>query len=106
MRGAAEPSAAPQPTPRRRGRRKPARSWNELGTSIGARPLVRIAGGGDGYRRSAPFGSGSAEAKRHEFCRLARLHPHQNRALAVLLRSVERAAYVGRIGDLLARHFE
>src|SRR6516162_6939426 len=84
----------------------PAWSWNVLGTGIGARPRVRIAGGGDGYRRSAPSKSGSTEAHGHEFCGFAGLHSHQNRAFAVLLRSIERAAHIGRVGDLLARHFE
>src|SRR5215470_4942933 len=76
------------------------------GRAPGPSPLVRTAGGGDGCRRCAPFRSGLAEPQRNELRRVARFHPHQNGALAVLLRVLEGTADVGRIGNLLAADLE
>src|SRR5262249_20640333 len=50
--------------------------------------------------------SGLAETQRNELRRVARLHAHENRALAILLRVFERAADIGRIGNLLAADLE
>src|SRR5262249_23309893 len=44
--------------------------------------------------------------QRNELRRVARLHPHEDRTLAVLLRVLERTADVGRIGNLLAADLE
>src|SRR5262245_43576850 len=77
-----------------------------MGTGAGPVPLVRTAGGGDGCRRCAPIRSGLAEPQRNELRRVARLHPHENRTLAILLRVFERAADIGRIGNLLAADLE
>ncbi len=49
-----------------------------------------------------PIGSASAEPQRNKLRRIARLHPHEDRALAVLLRLVQAAAHVGGVGDPLA----
>ena len=56
---------APRPTPARRGRRMPV-GVRRMGTGDWPVPLVRTAGGGDGCRRYAPFGSGAAEPERDE----------------------------------------
>src|SRR6516225_5509398 len=77
-----------------------------MGTGAGPVPLVRTAGGGDGCRRCAPCRSSLAEPQRNELRRVARLHPHEDRTLAVLLRVLERTADVGRIGNLLAADLE
>ena len=53
-----------------------------------------------------PIRSGLAEPQRNELRRVARLHPHEDRTLAVLLRVFERAADIGRIGNLLAADLE
>src|SRR5262249_34718910 len=53
-----------------------------------------------------PIRSGLAEPQRNELRRVARLHAHENRALAILLRVFERAADLGRIGNLLAADLE
>ena len=53
-----------------------------------------------------PIRSGLAEPQRNELRRVARLHAHENRALAILLRVFERAADIGRIGNLLAADLE
>src|SRR6516162_7006734 len=76
------------------------------GRAPGPSPLVRTAGGGDGCRRCAPCRSSLAEPQRNELRRVARLHPHEDRTLAVLLRVLERTADVGRIGNLLAADLE
>src|SRR5690242_405464 len=49
---------------------------------------------------------GLAERHRDEVRCLARLDPHEDRALALLLRVLESAAYVRRIGNLLAADLE
>src|SRR5262249_18597697 len=69
-------------------------------------PPGRTPGGGGGGRRVRPIRSGLAEPQRNELRRVARLHPHEDRALAVLLRVLERTADVGRIGNLLAADLE
>src|SRR5215468_7807099 len=73
-----------------------------MGTGAGPVPLVRTAG----EPTVRPIRSGLAEPQRNELRRVARLHPHENRALAVLLRVFERAADIGRIGNLLAADLE
>src|SRR5262249_2913067 len=53
-----------------------------------------------------PIRTSLAEPQRNELRRVARLHPHEDRTLAVLLRVLERTADVGRIGNLLAADLE
>ena len=59
-------------------------------------PLVRTTGGGDGCRWYAPFRSGAAEPHGDELGRVARLHAHQDRAFAFLLRIANQGTDVGR----------
>ena len=82
--------ATPRLTPSRRGRRMPGRRYRWGRAACAPVPLVRTTGGGDGCRRHAPFGSGSAEPYRDELRALARLHADQHGALAVLLRIADR----------------
>src|SRR5262249_15481405 len=75
----------------------------------GARPRPpgwRTRRGGRRMPTVRPIRSGLAEPQRNELRRVARLHPHENRALAILLRVFERAADIGRIGNLLAADLE
>src|SRR4029077_14796804 len=72
--------ARPPGSNRRRGRRMPA-----------VRPIL---------------GLGLAERHRDEVRRVAGLDPHEDRALALLLRVLESAAHVRRIGNLLAADLE
>src|SRR5262249_41334522 len=60
------------------------------GAAAGPARLVRTVGGGAGCRRGPPIRSGFAEPQRNELRRVARLHPHEDRTLAVLLRVLER----------------
>src|SRR3954471_8725480 len=69
-------------------------------------PLVRTTGGGDGCRWYAPFGSGSTEPYCQELRSFARLHAHQHRALAVLLRVADHRADLCSRSHLLAADLE
>src|SRR3979490_545261 len=53
-----------------------------------------------------PIGLSFGEPDGDELRLLARLHPHKDRALAVLLRLAQGAAHVHRIGHLLAADLE
>src|SRR5215467_2758903 len=78
----------------------------EWGRALRPAPLVRTAGGGDGCRRCAPFRLSLAQLDRDETRLLTRLHAHKDRLLAVLLGAAQRAAHIGRVGNLLARDLE
>src|SRR5262249_3613554 len=95
-----------------------------VGAGAGPLPLGRTPRGGHGCPRGGPLPPGLArprtndfpavppshlglaEPQRNEPRRVARLHPHENRTLAILLRVFERAADIGRIGNLLAADLE
>src|SRR5262245_21344521 len=77
-----------------------------MGTGVRPVPWFEPPAGATDAGGAPHSRSGFAEAQRDEPRRVTRLHPHEDRALALFLRFSQRAAYIGGIGNLLAAHLE
>src|SRR5207247_7875778 len=84
----------------------PARSQRRWGRAFGPSPWYEPPAGATDADGAPHSRSGLAEAQGDEPRRVTRLHPHEDRALALFLRFRQRGAHVGRAGNLLAAHLK